>query len=157
MSLSIKESEKLRKFIKTIQKNRIRDQNTDPHSAASTRIAGSSNPSWSPPPGTVDRSGQSSESTSKKRRTRKNKNRGLEDAIQKHIEEILDKKQIQLLKPLNMTTEVCVSNGHCFPPRRVTNGHPIPVGDRLLRVVLRVAFSFTFLSLSISKRGSTVK
>ena len=56
-----------------------------------------------------------------------------------------------------MTTEVCVSNGHCFPPRRVTNGHPIPVGDRLLRVVLRVAFSFTFLSLSISKRGRTVR
>ena len=28
-----------------------------------------------------------------------------------------------------MTTEVCVSNGLCFPPRRVVWGHPIPVGD----------------------------
>ena len=28
-------------------------------------------------------------------------------------------KQIQLLKPLNMTTVVCVSIGYCFPPRRV--------------------------------------
>ena len=27
--------------------------------------------------------------------------------------------KIHLLKPLNMTTEVCVSNGLCFPPRRV--------------------------------------
>ena len=30
-------------------------------------------------------------------------------------------QKYHLLKPLNMTTEVCVSNGHCFPPRRVTS------------------------------------
>ena len=29
-------------------------------------------------------------------------------------------KKNQLLKPLNMTTEVCVSNGLCFPPHRYT-------------------------------------
>ena len=67
MSLSKKESEKVRKFIKSIQKTRSRELNTDPHLASSTRITVSSNPLWSPPPGTADRSSQTSESTSKKK------------------------------------------------------------------------------------------
>ena len=47
---------------------------------------------WSPRPGTVDGSGQISESTSMKRRKRKDKNRRLEDDIHKHLYEILDQQ-----------------------------------------------------------------
>ena len=42
--------------------------------------------------------------------------------------------KIHLLKPLNMTTEVCVRNEHCFPPRRVTWRSPgIPAPDTLIQ------------------------
>ena len=59
------------------------------------------------------------------------------------LDKRLDLTKIQLFK-------------HFFPPRRVTNGHPIPVGDRLLRVsVLCVVLSV--FSLSIAKRGDTIK
>ena len=74
MSFSVKVSEKIRKFIKSIQKSRIREQNKVQHSEASTRIVESSNPSWIPPSGTVDGSGQISESNSMKIIQRKEKN-----------------------------------------------------------------------------------
>ena len=89
MSLSIIESEKLRKLVSSVKERLIREQNIKPHSAASTRIVESSNPSWSSIPGIAFGFGQISESTSMKRKKRKKRSRRLEDAIQKHLDEIL--------------------------------------------------------------------
>ena len=53
MSLSIKETRKLNKFIESVKKRINDEQNSDPHSAASTRIVNSSDPSRSPIPGSA--------------------------------------------------------------------------------------------------------
>ena len=93
MSLSIKESEKLRNFVSSVKKRVIREQNKEPHLAASARIVKSSNLSWSPIPGNTAGSDQNSESTSMKRRKRKN--RRLEDAIQNHIDGLLAQQDLE--------------------------------------------------------------
>ena len=95
MSFNAKESEKLRLFINSVKKRLSREQNNEPHSAASIRIVESSDPSRSPIPGADAGSGQNSESTSKKRRKIKNKNSRLEDAIKDHIDGLLTQQDIE--------------------------------------------------------------
>ena len=90
MSLSFKESEKIRKLICSVKKRTISEQNSEPHSAVSTRIVESSNPSWSPILGPVDGSDPTSESSSIKRR--KDKSRKLEDVIQRLLTDYLIKR-----------------------------------------------------------------
>ena len=89
MSLSVKESKKLEKFICSVQKRLIREQNSEPHSAASTRIVESTDPSRSPVPGSVGGTVLNSESVSSKRRKRKNKSYKSHDYIRKHIADSL--------------------------------------------------------------------
>ena len=85
MSLSVKETKTLDKFISTFQKNLVCEQNSDPHSAASTKIVKSSNPSWSLTPGPVDGSDPIPESNFDKTRKRKDKNYKLHEYMEKHI------------------------------------------------------------------------
>ena len=72
--------------------------NFNPHSAASARIVDSSNPSFSPIPGTAVESAQIAESTSMKRRKRKDYISGLEDDIQKRLDKIFDQQQLETLR-----------------------------------------------------------
>ena len=95
MSLSVRETEKLYKLISSVRKRIQSERNREPHSAASTRIVESSNPSWSPIPVPVDGSGSTSESISRKRRKRKDKNLRIEDAIRKHIDGLLTQQDLE--------------------------------------------------------------
>ena len=53
MKLSVKETKKLDEFIDSVRKRINDEQNSEPHSAASTRIVNSSDPSRSPFPGSA--------------------------------------------------------------------------------------------------------
>ena len=89
MNLSVNESKRLEKFISSVQKRIIVEQNNEPHSAASTRIVNSSYPSRSPIPGSPAGSAPIRESTARKRRKRKEKSYRLLDHIIKHIDSAL--------------------------------------------------------------------
>ena len=54
MSLSVKESDQVDRFISSFTKRIIRKQNSDSHSAASTCFLEYTNSSWSPTPGPID-------------------------------------------------------------------------------------------------------
>ena len=73
----------------------LSDQNSNPHSAASTEIVESSNPTWSPVRGPVDGSVPVNERFFRKRRKRKNKIRRMPDSIQKDADEIMDQKSFK--------------------------------------------------------------
>ena len=94
MSLSTKESEKLRKIINSVKKRLIRQQNNEPHSAASTRIFESSDPSRIPIPVADAGSSQNSENTSIKGRKRK-KNSRLENAIKNQIDGLQPQQDLE--------------------------------------------------------------
>ena len=67
----------------------VREENSEPHSAASTRIVELSDYSRSPEPGSVDGTVYNSESVFSKRRKRKNKSYRLHDYIRKDIDDSL--------------------------------------------------------------------
>ena len=89
MQLSVKESKRLDKFISSFHKRIIDEQNNEPHSAVSHRIVKSSDPSRSPIPGSVSGSVPIRESTSSRRRKRKDKSYKLHDHTIKHIDSAL--------------------------------------------------------------------
>ena len=87
--LSVNEPKRLDKFMSSVQKRVTNEQNSEPHSAASTRIVESSNPSWSQTSGSVVVSKTISESISSERRKRKNKSYRLYDYVRKHVDDSL--------------------------------------------------------------------
>ena len=86
MNLSVKESQKLEKFISSVKKRLICEQNSEPHSAESPRIVEFSDPSRRSVPGSVDGTISNSESVSSQRRKRKNRNYKLHDDIRKRFD-----------------------------------------------------------------------
>ena len=89
MKLSVKESKRLGNLISSVTKRINDEQNSDPHSAAFTRIMNSSDPSRSPIPGSFAGSTPIRDSISSKRRKRKEKSYKLHDYIRKHIDDEL--------------------------------------------------------------------